>query len=484
MRDPLTDYNPELEVFEGEQQETFQQLENEVLSETEEMELASELLEVNDERALDRFLGDLIKKVGGMVPPAVASDIGGILKSVARTALPVAPGAIPNHAAWSKLGSGLASVAGRTFGLELEGLSHEDREFEAARRYVRFAGNTIKNAARAPRGADPRRTAGNAAAQAARRHAPGLSRQPKLVVNGPSERGQWVRDGRNVIIVNCQPTAAAQIPQDGQPEEDTMHDIDRTQLEADHEMENFEFENFEFESEAEGVFNEMQEMELASELMEVQNEQELEQFLGDLIKKAGSAIGKVVKSPIGQAVGGMLKKVAKTAIPMAATAVGGMFGGPLGAKIGGSLGSMTTNALGLEMESEDREFEGAKQFVRIAGQSVRNATKAPAAADPRKTAQTAVAKAVRAVAPALLQTPPQGQPRAASPAQHHARYHAPSNGPAFAQAANNYPQQQPDYGHFGGHQEHPDDQEPQSHHGHSRSGRWVRHGHKIVLIGV
>ena len=58
-------------------------------------------------------------------------------------------------------------------------------------------------------------------------------------------------------------------------------------------------------------------MELAAELLEVSNEQELEQFLGDFIKKAGKAIGGFVKSPIGQAIGGVLKSAANVALPIA-----------------------------------------------------------------------------------------------------------------------------------------------------------------------
>ena len=48
------------------------------------------------------------------------------------------------------IGGKLASAAGRMFGLELEGLSVEDREFEVARRLVRFASATTKNALSAP----------------------------------------------------------------------------------------------------------------------------------------------------------------------------------------------------------------------------------------------------------------------------------------------------------------------------------------------
>ena len=78
----------------------------------------------------------------------------------------------------------------------------------------------------------------------------------------------------------------------------------------------YEFESGTAQSESE-VFNEAEQMELAAELLEVRDEAELEQFLGSLIKKAGSALGKVVKSPVGKAIGGFLKSAAKKALPMA-----------------------------------------------------------------------------------------------------------------------------------------------------------------------
>jgi hypothetical protein len=65
----------------------------------------------------------------------------------------------------------------------------------------------------------------------------------------------------------------------------------------------------EYESE---VFSEAEVLELAEQLTEVTTEAELDRFLGDLISKAGRALGKVVRSPIGQAVGGWLKGAAKS----------------------------------------------------------------------------------------------------------------------------------------------------------------------------
>jgi len=220
-----------------------------------------------------------------------------------------------------------------------------------------------------------------------------------------------------------------------------MHDIDRTQREyhpeifesESHEAETFESESFEAEAfefgeaewsgelSGEAGFNEAELMELAGELLEVNSEAELEQFLGKLIKRAARTVGSVVRSPIGQALGGVLKSVAKKALPLAGGALGAWVGGPLGAKIGSGLASAAGSALGLEaemLEQEDREFEGAKQFVQLAANTVRNAAATPASANPRAAAQAAAIAAARQLAPGLIRpiqtTPPSRRRRPTS----------------------------------------------------------------------
>ena len=129
------------------------------LSEVEELELASELLAVSSEAELDRFLGDLFKKavkgIGGIAKP-----LGGVLKGVAKKALPFVGGAlgsiIPIPGVGTAVGTALGSAASKVIKAELEGLSPEDREFEMARRFVRFAGTAAKSAASTPPGATAR----------------------------------------------------------------------------------------------------------------------------------------------------------------------------------------------------------------------------------------------------------------------------------------------------------------------------------------
>ena len=93
------------------------------------------------------------------------------------------------------------------------------------------------------------------------------------------------------------------------------------------QMETYEAGEFEWSGEAEWggeVFSEAETMELAGELLEVTNEAELDRFLGDLIKKAGKAVGSFVRSPVGNAIGGWLKGAAKQLLPVAGGALGGI----------------------------------------------------------------------------------------------------------------------------------------------------------------
>jgi hypothetical protein len=208
MPNRLVEYEPELEIFEGEPLEWSGGGRVGVLTEIDEMELASQLLEVRDEQELDQFLGGLIRKVGGAIGKVVRSPIGraigGALRGVVKTALPIAGGALGTFVGGplgTALGSGLASAAGRALGLELEGLSPEDREFEAARQFVRFAGEAVKNAAMSS-SPDPVAASRAAVAAAARRFAPGLAGGPMANVSA-MRGGRWIRQGRNIVVVNC-----------------------------------------------------------------------------------------------------------------------------------------------------------------------------------------------------------------------------------------------------------------------------------------
>lgn len=126
------------------------------------------------------------------------------------------------------------------------------------------------------------------------------------------------------------------------------------------------FEVMEFAGEQEGPFNEAEEMEMALELLSVSSEAELEQFLGGLFKKIGKGLKKIAKP-----LGGVLKGIAKKALPFVGSALGSFIPIPgVGTALGSALGSAAAKALEMEfsgMESEQQEFEMARRFVRIAG---------------------------------------------------------------------------------------------------------------------
>jgi hypothetical protein len=250
-----------------------------------------------------------------------------------------------------------------------------------------------------------------------------------------------------------------------------MHDIDRTTMEygqgqemSGFEMEQqFEFGQGEWSGEGGGLLSEADEMELANELLSVSNEAELEQFLGSFLKKAASFAGNVIKSPIGQAIGGVLKGVAKKALPLAGGAIGGYFGGPLGAKIGSGLASAAGGALGLEaeMSGEDREYEGARTFVKLAADTINRAAQARGG-DPRAIAQAAATAAARQFAPGLLgRSGSQMGGGMQTMGMQGGQMGGLSTGRGFGGAA----------GVSGAS-------------GARHSGRWARHGNKIVLYGV
>jgi uncharacterized protein (DUF697 family) len=152
--------------------------------------------------------------------------------------------------------------------------------------------------------------------------------------------------------------------------------------------------------------SEAQESELASELLEVSGEQELEQFLGNVFKKVVSGVGNFVRSPVGQALGGVLKSVAKKALPIVGGALGSMVAPGVGTAIGSKLGSMASGLFEFEtqgMSAEQAEFEVARRIVRLAASSARNAAAARPVqtVNPRTVARAAVARAARQFAPGI-----------------------------------------------------------------------------------
>ena len=130
-----------------------------------------------------------------------------------------------------------------------------------------------------------------------------------------------------------------------------MHDIDRVQLETpefeqehehggggyefeyegEYEGESAEYEGEyegEFEGEYEGELGEAAELELASQFLEISTEQELEQFVGDVLRSAAGGVRDFARSKTGRALGGILKQAARRALPVVGQGIGERLGGP------------------------------------------------------------------------------------------------------------------------------------------------------------
>ena len=143
------------------------------LPESRNVELAAELLDVTNQAELEGFLRRVVaataRRVGGRLPAGTGRSLVAQLGRTAERTLPtlatllgdpLGPGAGPPA----------AQTAARVYGLELEGMSAEDRDYEIARQFLRFAQSATARAATTS--ASP--TA--AVAGAAREFAPGLAR--------------------------------------------------------------------------------------------------------------------------------------------------------------------------------------------------------------------------------------------------------------------------------------------------------------------
>jgi hypothetical protein len=152
--------------------------------------------------------------------------------------------------------------------------------------------------------------------------------------------------------------------------------------------------------------SEEQEVELASELMEVGSDAELEQFLGGLISGIAKDAGRFLRSPAGHALGGILKGVAKKALPMVGGALGSAALPGIGTVLGSQLGSIASNMFEMElgpMPEEEEEFEVSRRLVQLMAAAARQAMQAPQqpGVSPRAAAWDAVLRAARQYAPGL-----------------------------------------------------------------------------------
>ena len=184
-------------------------------------------------------------------------------------------------------------------------------------------------------------------------------------------------------------------------------------------------------------FTEAEEIALAEELLSIASEEELDLFLGKMFKGIGRGLakfGRFVGRNVLKPLGGALKAIAKSALPFVGGALGSLIPIP---GVGTALGKAVVGAVAKALEAEFaglspelRDFEAARRFVRLAGTAAQLAAEAEFGASEAEVLEMALTEAARRHLPAL----------AANPA------------PAAATG--------------------------------SRSGRWVRRGGRILVLGA
>ena len=138
------------------------------------VELAAELLDVTNQAELEGFLGRVVaataRRLGGRLPVGTGRSLVAMLGRTAERTLPTLA-TLRDDPLGLGAGPAAAETAARVYGLELEGMSAEDRDYEIARQFLRFAQSAT---VRATTSASP----AAAVAGAARQFAPGLGSEP------------------------------------------------------------------------------------------------------------------------------------------------------------------------------------------------------------------------------------------------------------------------------------------------------------------
>jgi hypothetical protein len=185
---------------------------------------------------------------------------------------------------------------------------------------------------------------------------------------------------------------------------DQFFEMDETDNEEellafDHEDESGDYED-EFDAQEFGGSRDDREMELAAELLSVSDEQELDELFGKIMRGARG----ILNTAAGQKLKDLLRSTARKALPLAGSAIGGYFGGDRGAAFGGKVASAGGQLFGLETEGlspEDRELQVARQFIRLAGAAMQKLSESPSGSNPSSAAQNALLAAAGRHAPGL-----------------------------------------------------------------------------------
>ena len=167
------------------------------LQSEDELALATQLLEAPGPGHVDAFLVRLLAVTGDgrqLRGTPLERPLRQLLGQALAPLLPL-HGATPQH---------LRRVA-RIFGMELEGLSPEDKEFELARHVVHLIDTVNTELAQQAMAADadPRARVATALRQAARALAPGLLKHAAQAPRAMPGSGRWRREGGHIVVLDC-----------------------------------------------------------------------------------------------------------------------------------------------------------------------------------------------------------------------------------------------------------------------------------------
>jgi hypothetical protein len=172
------------------------------------VELAAELLDVTNESELDRFLGRFVaetaRKAGGRLPIDTGRTLVAVLRRTAERTVPTLTTTLDQLEPATGGGPSVAETAARVYGLELEGMSAEDRDYEIAGQFLRFAQAATARAARATGRAPAASVAHAAVAGASRELAPGLLPPERNTAPIP-QPGPLPRSGANLRRIGVSP---------------------------------------------------------------------------------------------------------------------------------------------------------------------------------------------------------------------------------------------------------------------------------------
>ncbi|MDX6680335.1 MAG: hypothetical protein QOG94_374 [Solirubrobacteraceae bacterium] len=167
-----------------------------------------------------------------------------------------------------------------------------------------------------------------------------------------------------------------------------------------------------FAAMAEGSpLSEQQETELAAQALEIYAEEELEQFVRNVLEGVATGAGESIQRGAARQLGGVLKGIGAATLPAGGALVSLLAPAP-GEIVGSKLGWMIDRTLELELEGvdrEDAERERARRYVGLAATSARHAALAPPTAPPRLVAQSALADALAEHVPELFEAAVTGQ---------------------------------------------------------------------------